>query len=171
MQVRIEQSFQLPGGMWQWLRLLALMVVWVVVRGRELECDKVDYWSYCWNEQTHQYDKICWKCVINHQTLSSVDEVLTISGKDDNGTQVNVEFVKFNGGNITKMPKLIDKHTNQQIVEFKLKNTNTKVLNEQFFGDSCEKLTIFSSMFRSGLSVSSSTFKKCTSLKYLGLIG
>ena len=146
------------------------MVVWVVVRGREMESNQVHYSSDCWNEQTHQRDKDCWRCEINNQSVSAAGEVLTISGNDDNGSQVNVEVVYFIDGNITKMPKLIDKHTNQRIVEVVLFKTNTKVLNEQFFGDACEELTSFLSYCNDGLSVSSSPFKECTSLKHLGLI-
>ena len=113
--------------MLQWLRLLVFLLLCAMVRGRDVECDYGYYIDNCWNVLTHLHDKDCWKGNIKHLTVSTDGEVFTIFGKNRNGSHANVENVQFLYGSFTKMPKLIHKSTNEQIVQVFLVDTKTSV--------------------------------------------
>ena len=126
--------------MFECLKFLILLLLIVLVNGKDLECDKVEFSETCWNSQTFCNDQSCWLCEIKDQTISSNDEVLTISGKLGNGSYVNVDFVQFSGGSIIKIPMMLQKTTNKNITQVELRETNTTVINKEFFRLSGKKL-------------------------------
>ena len=156
--------------MLQWLQLAALLVRIAAVSGREVECDVVEYEKYCWNAQSLGLVK-CWSCAIRNQQITENGETLTISPKFANGTDVDVEHVVFDGVGITKMPIVIHKTTNQQIPQVVLWQTNTPVLNAQFFENAAEELKHFWCLFSNNWTVEAFTFQNCNILENVNLRG
>lgn len=111
----------------------------------------------------------CWLCKIKSQQISEANEVITISGKLGNGTVVDVEFVQFVGGDVTKMPITIDKTTSQQIVRVEINGTGTKELSSEFFGNSGQHLKYFVNCENNNVSVKASAFQNFTNLEILDL--
>ena len=149
------------------LQLLALLILCAAVRGKEVECDQVHYDYNCWTSENN-YFNYCGICVINNQEVSNSDEVLLISNTHENGTVADVEFVRFHGGEIAKMSKIIHKTNSKQILQVQLWETKTQVLNEQFFGNAAENLTQFKSL-ENNLSVKDFAFQNCKNLEHLDL--
>lgn len=150
------------------LRLTFLFFLFAVVQGRELECDEVDYYEDCWSSITHS-NYYCWRCEIKDQHISEIDQTITIHGKFANGTVANVELVEFNGGSFTKMPKIFQKTSNQQIEQVSLWFTETHSLDSKFFRNSGDNLKYFWSYWNK-LSVEGSEFNTWTNLEALELV-
>ena len=156
--------------MLQWLQLTTLLLLIVTTSGREIECDSVVYEKYCWNSQA--LDVVdCWSCFLVKQHITKNDEILTISPKLANGTDVDVEHVSFFGGDIFKMPRVIQNTTNQQISQVALWSTSTRVLNAQYFENAAEELKHLWSYWSNDLFVEASTFQNCAKLENLNLRG
>ena len=96
--------------MLEWLKLLICLHLIVVVRGRDVQCDRVDYSKYCYDSLARQ-TKNCWKCQINEQHISEKD-ILSISGKLNN---VYVEIVEFSSGSIKILPQMLRKSPGEEI--------------------------------------------------------
>ena len=122
--------------------------------------------NHCWNSTTHGLG-LCWSCRINDQ--ETTDNELTISPKNRDGTDVNVEIVRFSGGDVTKMLKIININSNKQILQVELEATKTRVLNAQFFGNSTQNLKYFLSHQNYNLSVEASAFQNFAELEFLNL--
>ena len=153
--------------MLQWLRLMLWLLLIAAVSGKEVECDEVDNYNYCWNSQTYLFVD-CWRCTIKNQRITQ-NEVITISPKLANGTIVDVGFVKFDGGDVAKMIKVINKSKSKQILQVILKGTNTRVLNSAFFGNTAQSLKLFWSNGNNDLSVEAYAFQNCATLEVLDL--
>ena len=134
--------------------------------GREVVCDDVDYDYVCWNSTTRDYN-YCWSCSIYNQQIT--DEELTIALKYRYGSAVDVESVRFSGGDVIKMPKVINKKNNKQILNVHLWGTNTSVLNAQFFGNAAQHLKYFGSWLNDNLSVEASAFQNFAALEFIDL--
>ena len=147
-----------------WLRLISFLLLCVVVYGKEVECDEVSYGDFCWNSTGVNFIRKCWSCQINEQQLAT-NESLVVSGKLEN---VNIEHVTISS-KCSKMPKVLQKFTNKQIVEVGLYKTYPTVLNSHFFVNSCENLKVFFVTYVDGTSVENFTFRNCSSLEYLDL--
>ena len=151
------------------LRLLPLLLfLCAAVHGKELKCDEINYYKYCWNLETHRF-KPCWRCLIKNQQISEPDQVIFIAPTHENGTVVDVEMVKFEGGDVKHMPKVMHNTNNKQIVQMQLIETNAPVLNAQFFGNAGPNVTYFFSGGNHNLSMEAFAFQSFTNLEYLGL--
>ena len=150
--------------MMQWLQLAVWLLLCATVSGREVRCDVGDGYR-CWNSPTRSYVN-CWGCRIDKK--QTTDNEILIAPKHSNGTDVDIESVEFIGVDVTKMPKLINKNTNKQILQVRLEETKTRVLNAQFFGNATQYLVYFMSM-NDNLSVEASAFQNFTELEALSL--
>ena len=146
------------------LRLSAWLLLSVAVSRTEPECDGNGVRSY----RCSGYANECWSCFIRDQQITD-NKLITITPKFANGTDTDVEHVSFYSGNITKMPKVIHKTSVKQVLEVKLESTKTRVLNAQFFENTCENLTDLNSYENHRLSLEASAFGSCSALKFLGL--
>ena len=144
------------------LRLVVLLLLCVAVRGKEMKCDLVKNIKYCWNSTTHQEDS-CLICDIRNQQISKFEEVIFLNHPD------NVDAVKFTGGNITKMPNLIQKSNNKEILAVQLYDTKSRVMNLQFFGNAGENLTKIVCIENDNLLVEAFAFQNCKNLEQLDI--
>ena len=151
--------------MLQWLPILLLCAA---VSGIELECDHVNYKTDCWNSHYDRYFD-CWHCVLRYRQIFESDKELAIHAQLENGTVVDAGLVFFYGGHVSRMPKLIHKTTNQQIMRAHLYQTSTRVLNAQFFGNACANLIFFRSDGNYNVSVEADAFQNCAKLEALEL--
>ena len=159
--------------MYEWFTLLGFLRLIVAVRGNDVNCDEIVYGKFCWNSDTHSVTN-CWRCVIKNKYISTNDDSTTISGKLANGSHVNVEYVEFEGGIITKMPPLLQKTTKRQITQIELTTTKIIVLKSEFFMN-WTNLKYFAISRNENikysdhnkLSVEGFAFTNCTSLEYL----
>lgn len=151
----------------EWLRLFPFLLLCVAVQGSELECDVVNYVNFCWQSETQHSDRGCWHCQIKSPQINT-NETLRISGKLKNGTDVNVEHIIFFRSTITKIPNLVQKLTNQQIVDVNFFELGPTKLNSQLFEDYCEplKAVVYT---RNYSPVEGSAFQNCTNLEKLNL--
>ena len=154
--------------MLQWLPLAVSLLMCAAVRAKDVECDQVYNERNCFNSEINKIDS-CWICEIKNQKISDSDEVLFISPTHFNGTVADVEFVKFSGGEITKMPKVFQKTNRKQILQVQLSGTSNRVLNSQFFGNSGEELTNFKSSGNEKLLVEADAFQNCKNMESLNL--
>ena len=152
--------------MLQWLRLTICLLLSAAVSGEEVQCGNVFGNYRCWNSATHDYVSCLGCTIIGHQT--TINE-LSIAPKHRNGSAADVELVKFFGGVVTKMPKVINKGNNKQILRVELQGTKTRVLNAQFFGNSAQNLIHFESFKNDNLSVAASAFQNFAALEVLNL--
>ena len=151
--------------MFEWFEVAIVLLLCVLVEGKELKCYAlyIEDLNYCLNSNG------CWYCKIeSDQQLSLTDEAVTINGRSQNGSSVNVELVQFSGDSITKLPKIFQNGTNKQIVQVQLLDTNTRFLNSDFFG-SCDDLEVLRASKIDQISVDSFNFQSCSSLKSLEL--
>ena len=144
--------------------LVVLLLVCAVVHGKELECDEIKNETLCYNSVTHKFN-FCWICDVRNQIITNNDEVLFIKFAKES---VDVKFVSFMFGEVTKMPKLIHKTKHQQLVQVKLWSTHTQVLNAEFFENAAENLTTFESIGNK-LTVEAFTFQNFKNLEHLRL--
>ena len=151
--------------MLQWPQLTILLLLRVMVSGRELRCDIVDPYK-CWNSQTHTLVD-CWRCTIKNQQI--LDNEVEIASNHANGTAADVKIVIFNGGDVTKLPKITHEWSNKQILNVQLWKTNTRALNAQFFGIAAQNIKAFYSWWNDVLSVAADAFRNCTALEVLDL--
>ena len=154
--------------MLQWLRLIVWLLLCASVSGKEVQCEQVGNVNYCWNSPTHSFE-YCLGCTIENQQIT--DPEVTIAPKHRNKTAAVVKYVRFIGGEVTKMPEVINKWINKKILNVKLERTKTRVLNAQFFGKSAQHLVNFMSYKNDNLSVEASAFWNCTALENLDLVG
>ena len=154
--------------MLQWLRLLIFLPLLAAVRGRDVKCDDIEYMRYCWNSFTDVDNGFCWFSVVKDKAITE-DQILSISGKFFRGILLNVEIVEFRGGSISKMPKLLQKSTSEEILQADLWRTNTTVVNSQFFENSGRNFSVFGILKNKNLIVESSAFQNWTRLEYLCL--
>ena len=145
------------------LRLAVFLLVCAAVRAREMECDKFSKNRFCWNSTTHQ-NPICLICEIKNQQLFESDEVIYL-----NHPHNYFDAVRFSGGNMTKMPNLIQIKDNKDILGVKLLGTKIPVLNSQFFGNAGENWTSFQYYSDNNLTVKAFAFQNCKSLESLVL--
>ena len=178
--------------MLQWLRLAVWLVLSAAVSGKDVKCDTISSIKWCYNAQTGLEE--CPVCFIELQTIIENDEILTVSSKQDDeideifskqdgdiigdfvevvpfgdndfddDSYDNIELVMFIGGEITKMPKLINETTSNQITQVALYKTKTQVLNAQFFGNTAENLISLMITKNNGLSVAAEAFRNCKAL-------
>ena len=154
--------------MLQWLRLAVWLLLSAAVSGEEVQCDDVVDFYYCWNSITYDHDyDYCWSCTIRNQ--QSTGNELSIAPKYSNGIAADVVFVRFFGGNFTKMPKVINKNNDKQILRVGLKGTKTRVLNAQFFANVAQNLIYFVSSWNYNLSVVALAFQNLAVLEALNL--
>ena len=139
----------------------------MAARGIEEQCDYARYFDYCWSSETQYFDKTCWFCKVRDSKISHSAN-LTVSGDRANVSHAGFEYVRFVGGSITKMPLILQKNTNKDILQVQLFKTKTKVLNAQFFEHSSKNLTFFGST-KNNLFVEADAFENWTSLEILGL--
>ena len=155
------------------VRFLLVLLMIATVRGRHLDCNKVEYQKICYNSQTQDLDE-CWGCGIHYKNIFARDN-LTISGQHGNGSRADIDFVVFVGGHINKLPRVFDNSTNQEIMQMMLINTNTTALNAEFFapqsGGNLISFSIMDTLRTTDLLVESSAFQYCASLKFFTLIG
>ena len=154
--------------MLEWLRLLIFSLVIAVANGSAMECDEIQYLRFCWTSFTRAESKDCWYCVIQSERIHK-GNVLTISGELNNGSYVDADIVQFEGGIISKMPKIYQQFTHHEIVQVDLWETHTKVVNAEFFANSGRNFKVFGILKSTKLSVESSAFQNWTSLQYLYL--
>ena len=151
-------------------RLVVMLLLCGVVLGEHLlECDGVFNNQYCWNSSTY-LDDYCWRCEITlNKEISDTDQMITIYSKHDDGTDAAIDTVLVYGESVTKMPNIFLKTTKKPIKDVHLRETNTKLLNAQFFGNSGIYLKTFSYQLNE-LSVEASAFQNCTNLEELNFI-
>ena len=85
-------------------------------------------------------------------------------------TDAQIEHVKFSGDVVAKMPKVFHKKTKQQILGVIIWESNTRVLNAQFFGNAALDLTFFRSWGNEEMSVEAGAFQNCSKLQHLLLL-
>ena len=149
-----------------WLRHLTFLLLMVAARGRDEECDYARYSKFCWSSQTQNFKKNCWFCRVLNTKISKTAN-LTISGDRGNVSHADFEYVRFVGGSITKMPLVLLKKTNAEILQVTLFSTKTKVLDTQFFEHSSKSLKYFGCSKNNDLSVGYDAFRNWTSLEVL----
>ena len=152
------------------LLLELLLLLSGVVSDKAVECEELMYKEYCWSSQADEYGD-CWQCFISNQQIAASDKELFTHNKFANGTVVDVGLVFFSGGYFPRMPKIIQETTKQPILAVKLFETNTRVLNEKFFGNAGESLTFFGAYENNELSVEAFAFQSCALLEALCLEG
>ena len=153
--------------MLQWLRLAIWLLLSAAVSGRDVQCDEVSDGNYCWNSQTQRYVH-CWGCIIKNQQISD-NEFNSIAAEHANGTAVDVKFVTFIGGDVTKLPKVIKDSSSKHYFKVQLVGTKTRLINAQFFELAAQHLTTFGSEQIDNLSVAADAFRNCAALEYLNL--
>ena len=153
--------------MLQWLQLAVWLLLSAAVNGRNVQCGDVVHGNYCWNSQTLVVYQ-CWSCAIRNQQITSNEVTMTISLKHANGSDVDIEFVAFIAGDVTKMPKVIQRN-NSEVLRVLLLETNTRVLNSQFFGNVTQNIQYFRCYQNFNLSVEASAFRNCAVLEVLHL--
>ena len=156
--------------MLQWLQLTVMLLLTLAVRGREMQCDQIGFYSLqgpsCWSSRLK--DEVdCVGCTIKNQLI--VDEVLTIRPQLANGIDVDCEYVQFNGGVLTKLPQVIHKTTKQPIVQMELVNTSTHLLDAQFFEKVADTLEYFENSGNDKMAVAAFAFQNCQNLVELDL--
>ena len=158
--------YQFLQRMFQWLQLTICLLLSATVSGAELECDDFGFLYVCWDSTSHGFS-ICSGCEIKNQQITDND--VTIAPKNRDGTAADVEIVEFSGGDVTKMPKIINENNNKQMLHVKLYGTKTGVLNAQFFGNSAQHLIHFWSSENYNLTVEASAFQNFAELEFLDL--
>ena len=93
---------------------------------------------------------------------------MTISPKHANGSDIDIEFVAFIAGDVSKMPIVIKKK-NSEVLRVLLLETNTRVLNSQFFGNATQNIQYFRCYQNYNLSVEALAFQNCAVLEVLHL--
>ena len=150
--------------MLQFLHLsFILLLLTLTVSSKDLQCRQLHPLprSSCWSSQLNTN---CFCCTIKSEQIA--DELLTIHHKSANGADIGIE--RFDGGDVSKLPKIIQKATKRIILRVELLRTNTRVLNAQFFGNSSQNMTHFSSKWNV-LPVEASAFQNCPNLESLEL--
>ena len=144
------------------LSFISLLLT-LTVSGKDLQCRQLHPLprSSCWSSQLNTN---CFCCTIKSEKI--VDELLTIHHKSANGADIGIE--RFDGGDVSKLPKIIQKATKRIILRVELLRTNTRVLNAQFFGNSSQNMTHFSSKWNV-LPVEASAFQNCPNLENIEL--
>ena len=159
--------------MHKFVQLLIAFILVAVVCGRHLTCDSVVQLKFFKISQFEGLENRL-MCVIQDEDISSSDN-LTLSGRHINGSFTHIDVVSFVGGHMTKLPRVFDESTNQEIVQVLLANTKTSALNAQFFapqsGGSVIHLIIMhdGSQKKVAMSVESLAFRNFVSLETLML--
>ena len=151
--------------MLQFLQLSVLLLLSASVRSHALECSLGYYETdYCWSPETHNFIG-CYTCKVTFQTIA--DDVVTVAPKLSNGTAMDVEFVSFSFGSVSKLPQVIQESSNQQIVGVKLFQNGISELTSEFLGNAAKNLTSIWSYGNRGLSVAADAFKNSSKLEFL----
>ena len=153
--------------MLQWLRLAVWLLLSATVSGKEVKCDDLRNGYGCWDSEFHSIF-LCWGCTIKNQHIT--ENEVTIAPTHWFGIlAANVHYVIFQGGNVTKLPNVIRKDSSKQVLRVQLNQTNTRLINAQFFGNGAQNLIVFYSSGNDNLSVEASAFQNCTELEILYL--
>ena len=149
--------------MLQFLYLSILLLLTLTVSGKDLQCRQLHPIprSSCWSSHLNTN---CFCCTIKSEQIA--DELLTIHHKSANGA--GIVMVRFDGGDVSKLPKIMQKSTKRAILRVELLRTNTRVLNANFFGNFSQNMTHFSSYWNA-LTVEVSAFQNCPNLENLEL--
>ena len=155
--------------MYQFMRIVLVLLMLASVRGRDLACDQLVVVEYCWDPQT-QTERNCSVCNILEKYILDGDNV-TFSGQHRNGSHAAIELVIFNEPTINTLPRVFDKLTNQEIGLVLIYNANITVLNAKFFapesGKILEILGIRDTRNTSEMLFESLAFRDCANLEIL----
>ena len=147
-----------------------LLLLSGAVGDKAVKCDDLRYSDVCWSSQADDFVD-CWQCFISIQKIAASDKELLIHHTLANGTVVDVGHVVFSGDDFPRMPKIIQETTKQPISAVTLLEINTRVLNEEFFGNEGENLTYFVGYVGNKLSLEAFVYQSCASLEVLELGG
>ena len=160
--------------MHKFVQLLIAFILVAVVCGRHLTCVSVVQVEFFKISQPESMENRSSCGVLYEDILSSNN--LTFFGRHNNGSLTHIDMVNFVGGHMTKLPRLFDKSTNQEIMQVLLINTKTTVLNAQFFAPQSGGSVIHMFIMHEGplkkvaMSVESLAFRDFASLELLMLM-
>ena len=138
------------------------------MRDKTMKCDDLKYKDVCWSSQADDYVN-CWQCIIRNHQIAASDKEFLIYYKFAKELGIDVGSVIFVGGDFPRMPKLVEATTKQPILALNIYETNTRVLNAQFFGNAGGNLTYFGGRVSNKLSLEAFAFQSCASLEVLDL--
>lgn len=147
---------------------IIFLVLWLeVVKSEDLECFSVGK-DDCWDPETMEKTS-CLGCIVKHVKISPNHNVFTILPRFENGSYAKITSVYFSEGTTTSFPVVETESKSGRILNINLFDTNTKVINANFFGDRALNLQEFKSENNS-LTIEENSFENVTNLVVLDIV-
>lgn len=166
------------------LTLLLCVCLCAAVRG-SIKCSYVVHLNSCWNPTTYERDVQCFTCSLPQRSVFTSPitvfgiflkliptrkpwnvqkiNIFPYTDKDYRRENVCVDILSFHKSSVTKMPVIIEELFNSTVTEVRLIDTDTKVINAEFFGDNINLRTLEIAE-NEGLTLEGLAFANCSSL-------